>query len=119
MTADTAGKAELFEESLQTLDILRLVRVDFTVDALEVAVGQDGRSAVTRAADEKGIEVVLFNEPVHVNVGKRLAGVGAPVTQQTGLEVFGLEWLLQQIRPEGVSGSARDRKAIAQLARVY
>lgn len=36
-----------------------------------------------------------------------------------GGEGGALEWLLQQIRPEGVSGSARDRKAIAQLARVY
>lgn len=51
---------------------------------------------MSRPRDEKGVKVVLFDEAVHVNVGEGLARIRAPVTKQTRLDVFSLEWFSQQ-----------------------
>ncbi len=48
------------------------------------------------AADVDRVEVVFFDQPVKVDVGKGLAGIRAPVTQQTRLYVVQYQRLSQQ-----------------------
>jgi hypothetical protein len=96
VTANASRERELLEEALHTLSILRLVRVDFGVNSLEERVGNDGRGTVARTRDEEGIEIVLLNQTVHVNVGKRLTSVRAPMSKETRLDVLDLERFLQQ-----------------------
>lgn len=45
------------------------------------------------AGDVDGVEVVLFDEAVHVDPDEGLAGVGAPVAEEAALDVAGLEGL--------------------------
>jgi hypothetical protein len=37
---------------------------------------------VTRAGDIDGVQVVFVDQPVKVNVGEALAGIGAPITEE-------------------------------------
>ena len=43
-----------------------------------------------------GVEVVLLDQPVHVNPDKALSRVGTPVSKQAILDVLGLERLAQK-----------------------
>ena len=45
---------------------------------------------------EDGVEVVLVDQAIEVNVGEAQAGTGAPVTQQPLLDVLRLQRLAQQ-----------------------
>ncbi len=94
--ADAAGEGELLEELLQALLVLGRLGVDLGVGALEVGLRQHGGGAVARPRDEDGVQVVLGDQAVEVHVGEDLAGGGAEVAQQAGLEVLGLERLLEQ-----------------------
>jgi hypothetical protein len=96
VTADASRERELLEEALQALSILRLVRVDFGVDSFEVGVGNDARGTVARTGDEEGIEIVLLDQAVHVDVGEGLARVRTPMSEKPRLDVLSLERFLQQ-----------------------
>ena len=47
-------------------------------------------------ADVDRVQVVLVDQPVEVDVGERLAGVGAPVAQHARLDVLDLQRLAEQ-----------------------
>ena len=96
VAADAAGERELLEEALQPRQVLTLVRVDLGVRPLEVGLGQDRRRAVPGPGDVDRVQVVLLDQPVEVDVGERLAGVGAPVAQQARLDVLDLQRLAEQ-----------------------
>jgi hypothetical protein len=72
--ANAARKTELLEEALHAIFVLRYVRVDFTVDAFEVEVGDETWGTVPRAGDNEGIHAVLLDHAVEVNTAaSRLA----------------------------------------------
>lgn len=68
-------------EPLHAFFILGLVGVDFRVDTLKVRVGDDSRRAMAGSGDKEGIEVVLFNQAVEVDVGEGLTGIRSPVAK--------------------------------------
>jgi hypothetical protein len=51
---------------------------------------------MARAGDVDQVKIVLLDEAIEVNPGKRLAWVGSPVAKETVLDVLGLEWLTKQ-----------------------
>ena len=85
VAADAAGEGELLEEALHSRQVFALVRIDLGIRSFEICLGQDGRRPVPGAADIDRVEVVLFDQPVEMDVGKGLAGVGAPMAQQPRL----------------------------------
>ena len=68
MTSMPARERELLEESLKTLFVLRCVTVGLAPDTFQVEVGDQAWSTVTRTRDDEGIEVVLLDHAVEVNV---------------------------------------------------
>jgi hypothetical protein len=109
--SDTSREGKLLEESLEALDVFGDVGVYFRVRALEVAVGEDGGGAVTCRVqydscpeceeltwtrDEKGIQVILFDQSVKVKIGEDLSGITTPMTEQSTLQVFKLERFLEE-----------------------
>ena len=97
---DVAGHAarerELPEELLQSFFILRDLRIDLAVRALEVGVGDHCRSAVTGAADVEDVCAAFPDDPIQMHVDEIQARRRTPVTEQPGLHVFRLQRLAQQ-----------------------
>ncbi|KAG9954467.1 D-xylulose 5-phosphate/D-fructose 6-phosphate phosphoketolase, partial [Aureobasidium melanogenum] len=96
VTANASRERELLEEALHAIGILRLVGVNLRVDTLEVTVGNDSRSTVSRTRNKESIKVVLLDQTVHVNVCEGLTSVRAPVSKETRLDVLNLERFLEK-----------------------
>ena len=96
MAGNAARKRELPKEFLQAGQISRHAGVDFGVGSLEVGVRHHRRTAVSRAADEDGIEVAGLDDPVEMDVEEVESGRGAPVPEQTGFDVLKRQRLAQQ-----------------------
>ena len=75
MASNTTGEGELFEESLKTFLVFRLVWVYFAIHSLEIGLRDDCWSAVAWARDEEPINVVFLDESVEMDVSKDLACV--------------------------------------------
>src|ERR1019366_459031 len=96
MTGDAAGEGELLEQPLHPSFVLRDVWVELAVGAYQVSVGHHGGAAVARAGDEDGVQVILLDDAVQVDVEEVQSGGGAPVAEQPGLHVVQLQGLLEE-----------------------
>src|SRR5262249_12340895 len=96
VAANAAGERELLEEALHPCQIFTLVRVYLGVGPLEVRLRQDRWRTVTRPGDENGIQIVLVDQPVEVDIREGLASIRTPVAEQSGLDVLQLQRFSQQ-----------------------
>jgi hypothetical protein len=51
---------------------------------------------MSRTTDEEGIQVVFLDESVHMDVREALSSIGAPMSQESGLDVVFLEWFFEE-----------------------
>ncbi len=86
----------MFEEFFEAGFVLGDVGVDVGVGAFEIDVGDECGAAVAGAGDVDHVEVVLFDDAVEVGVDEILAGGGAPVSEEAGLDVVELEGLAEE-----------------------
>ena len=93
VAGNAAGKRELLEQTFHALGVLGDVGEEFAVGAFEAGVGNHAGAAVAGAADVDHVEIVLFDEAVAMDVDEIESGRGAPVAQQSRLDVFQLERL--------------------------
>ena len=96
VAGDAAGRGELAEQVPQPVLVGGDVGVDLRVGALQPDVGDDGRSAVAGPGQEDHVAVRVADDPVEVGVEQVQPGRGAPVAEQAGLHVLGLEGLAQE-----------------------
>ncbi len=96
MARHPAGERELAEQHLHAGRVARHARVHLAVAALQPAVGQRGRAAVTRPDHVHHGLVTGGDRPVQVCPDEVQPGGGAPVTEQPGLDVLGPQRLGQQ-----------------------
>jgi len=96
MAADASGERELLEEFLQAFKVLRDGWIDLGVDAFEIAVGESCGRAVAGACDVDEVEAVLLDEAIEMDPDEGLAGVRAPVAEETILDLFGAQRFAQQ-----------------------
>ena len=90
VAAKLSGKGEGAEQIQHPCFILALLRIDLGIRALEIAIRDHRRCAVTRAGDVDHVEVVLADDAIEMNPGKGLTGIGSPMAKQPVLEVLGL-----------------------------
>src|SRR4029453_18675953 len=88
VTADAAWEGEFLKEGAHALLVLALIRIDLRVGALQIGRPQYARRAMTRTGQEDGVQIVLGDQAVEVNVGEAQAGTRAPVPQQAQLHVL-------------------------------
>jgi hypothetical protein len=91
-----AGKRKLLEELLQSRLVLGHIGINFAPGAFEIDVADDGGTSVTGAGDVEHVEVVLFNDPVQVDVDEVLARGRAPVPDDKLFNVGQLQRFFQQ-----------------------
>ncbi len=72
---------ENWVNSFHTLLVLRDVRIKFAVGSLQIGVGHQPRSAVSRPGDIEHVEVILLDDPVEMHVDEIQTRRGAPMTQ--------------------------------------
>ena len=96
MAGNTAGKRELGEQLLHPGLVLTHVGIDLAVGALEVGVGDQGRTAVAGAGDVEHVQVVLRDDPVEVHVDEVLPRRGAPMPDHQRFHIRERQWPLQQ-----------------------
>ena len=84
---DAAGEGELPEQPPHALDVLGDVGVDLRIRAVEVGVGDQAGTAVAGAGDVDRRLLALLDRPVEMRVEEVEAGRGAPVAEQSGLDV--------------------------------
>src|SRR5215469_3188836 len=91
-----ARKRELSEQSLHSPLVLRYVRVDLAVRALEVGVRHQTRTAVAWPGDKDHVEVVLLDDAIEMDVDEVEPWRRAPVAEQPWLDVLEPQRLPQQ-----------------------
>ena len=93
---DPAGERELAEQPLHALLVLRDVRVQLAVGALQPGAGHEARPAVAGPGDVDRAQVVARDHAVEVRVDEVQPRRRAPVAEQPRLDVLERERLAQQ-----------------------
>ena len=107
---DPTRKRELSEERSQARLVARDARIHLRVGPFEVDVGDEGRASVSGSGDVDGVQIVLADQPVQVDVDQVEAGGGAPVAEQPRLDVLCFQRHAQQRVVEQIDLS--DRKVV-------
>jgi hypothetical protein len=102
VAADPAREGKLLEELRHPSLILALVWVNLRVAALKVSWREDARCAVPGPRQEDGVQIILFDQPVQMDVSKAQPWTGAPVAEQPLFDVlqfqrFPQQWICAQI----------------------
>src|SRR6185312_3567654 len=79
---DAAGKTELLEQSLHAERVVRDMRIDLAIRAVEPGIGHDRRPAMARAGDENHVEVARLDGAVEMRVEKIQTRRRAPMAEQ-------------------------------------
>jgi hypothetical protein len=96
VAADMTGEGELLEEALHPFVVFAFIGIDFAVGAFQVHGTKDAGGSVARTGHEDHVQVVFFNQPIAVNVGKAEGRGSAPVAQQAVLDLLWLKGLFQE-----------------------
>ena len=82
---------ELAEHKTQAVFIVCNFGVNLGVGAFEIGAGIERRASMSRTRDVDDVRIVLFDEPVQMDVDEVLARRGSPVTEQPWLNLLCLE----------------------------
>ena len=96
MAGDSTRCGELPAQCSDPIRIRGHVRIDLAVGALEVGRCHQRRAAVPRPGDVEPFRVGLADAPVEQCVDHREPRTGAPVSEQSGLDVLDAERLAEQ-----------------------
>src|SRR5262249_15188109 len=87
---------ELLEQPPHALNIEADIRIHLRVAAFEVGVGDQGRSPVAGTDDCEYVAIPSNNDPIQMRVNEIDARCGAPVSQQSRVDVLEGQRLAQQ-----------------------
>src|SRR4029077_12194135 len=96
MARDASGKAELLEQAPDPVLVLRDVRVNLGIGALQIRMCHERRTAVTRADDIDHVEVMTLDDPIEVNIEKIESGSRAPMANQPRLNMLAFEGFFKE-----------------------
>jgi hypothetical protein len=96
MARNAAGKRELSEQALHPLLVGGDVRIYLAVSALEISVCDQTGSAMSGTRDVDHVEVVLFDEPIQVNVDEVQTRRRSPMAEEAWFDVVLREGLLEE-----------------------
>src|ERR1043166_9170181 len=96
MAADAAREGKLLEELAHPGLVFTFVRIDLRISALKIGRRKNAGGAVPRPRHEDGVEPVLFDETVEMDVNETQAWARTPMTEQSLLDMFHFERFAQQ-----------------------
>ncbi len=80
MTGNSSGKGKLFEQLLQALFVLRDVRIELAVGALEVRVRDESGAAVAGTGEVDDIQIVVLDQAIEMDVDEVQTGGGSKMS---------------------------------------
>jgi len=96
VTRDAAGEGELAEQCPYPVLVLADAGIHLAVGALQVGVRDQTRTAVAGSGDIERIEVAVLDHAIHVGVQQVQSGRGAPVPEESRLDMLGQQRFPQQ-----------------------
>jgi hypothetical protein len=96
MARDASRETELLEQALHPFLVLRDVRIDLGIGALQIRVRYECRTAVTRADDVDHVEVLALDDSIEVNVEEIEPGSRAPMANQPRLNMLAFKRFLKK-----------------------
>ena len=96
VTGNAAGKGKLGEQFFHPRFVPGNVRIHLAVSALQIGVGHQTRSAMSGAGDINNAQVILFDNPVEVDIDKVQTRRGTPVPEQARLYMLQLQRFFEQ-----------------------
>ncbi len=93
---DPARERELTEQLAETLLVMADVGIDLGVRTLEICVGDNAGTAVTRPDHVDDIEVTSLDHPVQMGIDQVEPGRRAEVAEKPGFDVLGCERFSEQ-----------------------
>src|ERR1700747_3433310 len=96
MARDTAGERELREEPFHSLFIGKNIRINLTISSLEIGVRDQARPPMPGSGDVDHVEVVLFDQPVQVDIDKVQTWRRSPMAEEPRLELLLCPRLLEE-----------------------
>jgi len=92
--AITPGK--LAEQTIKPVAVSLDRRIALGIGPFEIGLGREGRTAVTWTGHKDHVQVIVFDQPVQVNIEEVQSGRGAPMAEQSRLDIFKRQRGLQQ-----------------------
>ncbi|MNI60756.1 hypothetical protein D3C73_1159890 [compost metagenome] len=92
MGSYSARERELLEQLLQSRDILCNLRIDFSVTAIQIRVGDHNLAAVARAFNIEHVQIIFSDYAVKMGINEVLAGNRSPVSNRFNLHIGILQW---------------------------
>ena len=96
MAGHAAGKGKLSEQFLHACPVLRNIGVKFAIAAFHPGIGEQCRGTVPGTGYENGIEVFVFDHPVHVGINQIETRGCTPVPKTARLDMLFFQRLFQQ-----------------------
>src|SRR5260370_6493232 len=96
MTRDSIRPGELPKQPLHSVPAALDIRITLSIGAFQIALRHQPRTAMAGADDIYHVQVKFFDQPVQVDIDEVEPGSGAPMPEQTRLDVFELEWGFEQ-----------------------
>ncbi len=96
VAGDAARCRELPDQAKKPALIQRDLGIDLGIRPFQVHIGDDRGAAVAGACDVQHVAVALLDQPVELHVDEAQRRRGPPVTQQSWLDVFGLQGLAEE-----------------------
>ena len=108
VTPQLAWKRKRAEQFQHSCFVLALLRVDLGVRPFQIAVRDHGRRTVSRTRQVDHVQIVFADDAVQMDPRKSLAWIGAPMSEQPILDVFGAKRLLEQRIVAQINHSCRE-----------
>ncbi len=106
MAGNAAGEGKLLEHLFHTFFVAADVRINLAVASVQVGIGNQKVSAVSRPGEQDHIQIVALDGAVAVDVHEILSGYGSPVTDDFFLDLvhgkgFTQQRIVQQVELSG------------------
>ena len=91
MAGNSVRPGELAKQPMQSVPAALDRRIAFGIGPFQIGLRHDARAAMARTDDVHHVQIVLFDQPVEVDIEKVQSRRRAPMSQQARLDVLELE----------------------------
>lgn len=96
MTWDTTWRRELPKQFTNAFGIFCDSGVNLCIGPFQVDVGNQCGATMSGSREVDGVDIVILNQPIDVDIDKTQSSRCAPMSEQAWFDVYGLQWLSEQ-----------------------
>ena len=96
MARNASRERKLREQFFHPLFIFRNIWVKLAVGSFQIGIGHKRRTAVSGPRHKNHVQIILFDDPVHMHINEIQTWSRSPVSQQSRLDIFRRQRFFQQ-----------------------